>query len=78
MNKAITAFLLKMREKAEDGVVCDRKAGATCPMCHDRLKVYCSRPWNGGVKVRYHWCGNEGCILHQLKVKMKSVEEEMT
>ena len=76
MNKSITAFVLKMREKASEGVVYDHKKGAACPACHERLRVYCSRPWNGNVKIRYHQCANRECILHQLEMKMKSVEEE--
>ena len=76
MNKTATAFVLKIREKVSEGLVYDRKTGATCPVCHERLRVYCSRPWNGNVKVRYHWCANIECILHQFEIRMKSVEEE--
>ena len=59
---------------AEIGIDYDRKNGAFCPLCQERIKVTDTKPWVGNSRIRYHKCSNERCLLHQLERSIKSIE----
>ena len=71
MNKAIIAGYV---HAAQSGVDFSPKNGALCPACAKRAKIYSTKPWEGNLRVRYHRCENERCLLCRIGATIKSVE----
>lgn len=63
-------------QQAQTGIVFTSRHGAICPGCNKKVKIYCTRPWDGGVRVRYHKCTNGQCVVGHAGISIKSVEEE--
>lgn len=61
--------------QAEAGVVYSDGIGALCPACGRRARTYKTARQEGGVKIRYHLCGNKNCVLSYLKKTIKSVQD---
>ena len=59
---------------ARAGVDYTSRHGAVCPGCGKRTRVYCTRPWEGSIRVRYHRCGNHTCLIGHLGLSIKSIE----
>ena len=72
-----TVWLIKVCELAECGVDFSPRHGARCPSCGQRAKIYSTKPWEGAVRVRYHRCNNEKCVLCRMGRTIKSVEEDL-
>jgi formate dehydrogenase maturation protein FdhE len=64
--------------KAREGVVYSPKKGALCPVCGKRCPVVSSPKWDGDIKVRYHKCNNDKCIIHTTGVTVKSVQKDVS
>jgi hypothetical protein len=62
--------------KAREGVVYSPKKGALCPVCGRRCPVVSSPKWDGDIKVRYHRCKNEQCVMCSMNVTVKSIQED--
>jgi len=80
MTKAqVVAIVAKVKEKADQSVDYTPRYGAVCPECgKKRMKIVSSKPWQDGIKVRYHKCGNtvDGCLLAVMQATIKSVQIE--
>jgi hypothetical protein len=64
-------------EEAHAGVDYTARHGAVCPWCgRKRIPTYRTMPWGEGGRVRYHHCPHKGCLLHEMGVGVKSVQEE--
>lgn len=75
-SQAVTAFVMEMIARAEAGVDYSPRTGALCPACGKKTKIYKSMPWEGAMRIRYHYCLENGCILASMKKTVKSVEVE--
>lgn len=76
MTAAAKRFVLLV-ESARAGVVFDAREGAVCPSCGaTRLRAYRVMPWEGGIRIRYHKCGNPECVLGAIGEGIKSLQEE--
>ena len=60
--------------RARAGVDYHPQDGAMCPGCGRRARVCTTRRWDGGIRIRYHRCTNELCIVGNSGVQIKSVE----
>jgi len=60
--------------RAAAGVDYTSRRGAICPACGRRTRVYCTRPWADNIRVRYHKCGNQACLVGNLGLSVKSIE----
>lgn len=49
---------------------------AFCPLCGAKLLVLNSPREKSGIKIRYHACHNQTCLVCILSIKLKSVEEK--
>lgn len=75
----VIAIVAKVKKKADQSVDYTPRYGAVCPECgKKRIKIVSSKPWQDGIKVRYHKCGNVsgGCLLAIIQTTIKSVQEE--
>ncbi|MEG6505876.1 transcriptional regulator [Nitratidesulfovibrio sp. 1201_IL3209] len=62
--------------RAQDAVDYIPRTGATCPVCGaQRLRVVCTKPWIGNVRVRFHRCTNPACVMGKLGLSIKSVQD---
>jgi len=68
--------LLDAVHQAENGIDYSARHGAACPYCGAKTKVYCTKPWEGSVRVRFHRCDNAGCLLRDMATSIKSVQVE--
>ncbi len=74
-NSAAIALVKEARVKAEQSIDYTPKHGAVCPECGQKhIKIYASRPWEDDIKIRYHKCTNEECLLSMIGVSIKSVQ----
>lgn len=64
----------KFIRQAEAGVVYNDGIGALCPSCGRRARTYKTARLEGGLKIRYHHCANNDCILGHLQKSIKSVQ----
>ncbi len=76
MRRQTAALIVAAIEKAEAGVDYSARIGASCPACGRKAKIYKTMPWEGCVRIRYHHCVFEPCLLFGLRKSIKSVEEE--
>ncbi|MBI9109985.1 ogr/Delta-like zinc finger family protein [Maridesulfovibrio ferrireducens] len=60
---------------AEKGVDYQPKEGAVCPLCKQKIRVVTTKPWDDGVRIRFHRCDNDRCSIHALGIQIKSVQE---
>lgn len=75
--RQMKAAVATAMEEAGAGVDYSPRHGAVCPWCgRKRIPVYRTMPWSGGARVRYHHCPTKGCLLHDMNVGVKSVQEE--
>ena len=75
--RQMKATLALAMEEASAGVDYSPRHGAGCPWCgRKRIPGYRTRPWAGGLRVRYHHCPHKGCLLHEMNVGVKSVQED--
>lgn len=73
--KSIMTVVRSVKAKADQSVDFSPKDGATCPECGKKhLAVITSRRWEDGLKVRYHKCDNEKCLLANMGTSIKSVQ----
>lgn len=76
MTAAAKRFVLAV-EMGRTGVIYEKRRGAVCPGCGAvRLKAYKTMPLQDGVRIRYHKCGNQDCILGAMGEGIKSLQEE--
>lgn len=64
--------------KAAEGVDFDTKNGAPCPLCGVRMRVVCTRQWEGGTRLRFHRCENKDCLMCRSSGVVKSVQSAHT
>lgn len=67
------------KKKADQAVDYLPRVGAVCPECgRKKLPVITSRPWEEGIKIRFHRCPNKKgrCLLAVMETSIKSVQEE--
>ena len=76
MNSAVKMKLVAAVHQAENGVDYSARHGAWCPYCGEKTKVYCTKPWEGPLRVRFHRCPNETCLLQAMSTSIKSVQED--
>ena len=70
-------IFLCLFSKYKQGVSYTSKNGAICPLCgKKRMRTYSSPKWNEGLKIRYHKCQNQTCLLNKFQVSIKSIEKE--
>ncbi len=75
MNQKIQKVAAVALRSAMQGVDYTARWGAVCPWCgKERIPVYCTRPWSGKVRVRYHRCNNKDCLLCQMRQGIKSLQ----
>jgi len=75
-SSQIVATVATAIQTASKGVDFTAKHGAVCPWCgKERIPIYCTRPWSGDVRIRYHHCSNPDCLLNRLGVGVKSLQE---
>jgi hypothetical protein len=68
------ARVIAARDDAAKGVDYSPRAGALCPLCGERSKIYSTMPWEDNTRIRYHRCENGSCLMASLKVSIKSIE----
>jgi hypothetical protein len=62
-------MLVLERERRRENVFYCRRTGGVCPLCgQKRTKIYCTKPWEGNTRERYHRC-------QQCNHTFKSIEE---
>mgnify|MGYP001592407100 CR=1 FL=1 len=73
----VAAIVSKAKARADQAIDYSPRYGAVCPECGKRMKIITSRPWEGGLKVRYHRCQNLSgqCLLAYWQMTVKSVQE---
>jgi len=74
VTKHITAHLATLKAAAESGVDYSPRTGALCPGCGQRTRPHKTLPWDGNIRIRYHRCDAEGCLLAAMGQSFKSVE----
>ncbi len=74
MNQVALGKIAKAKQLAENGVDYSAKHGALCPWCNKKTRIYRTMPWDGQVRVRYHKCERNGCVVHTLRVSIKSIQ----
>ena len=64
--------------KAKEGVPYHYRDGAACPMCGQKLKITCTKPWMR-TRTRYHRCENPDCLMSVLSdvpgMGIRSIQE---
>ena len=75
-NTPAIAMVVQAKSRAEQGVDYSSRHGALCPWCKTRAKTYCTRPWDGVARVRFHRCTNPACVLATIGTSIKSLEED--
>ncbi len=71
--------IAKAKKTAESGVDFSPRYGAICPWCQNtNLSVYRTLPWEDRTRIRYHRCKHAGCPLCELKITVKSLEEDLS
>lgn len=73
MISGVRTKLVAAVNAAENGVDYSAR-GARCPFCGEKVKVYCTRPWEEGIRVRFHRCVNGKCVLQSMGTSIKSVQ----
>ncbi len=68
------ASVAQAKRTAENGVDFSPRHGARCPWCGRRTRIYATRPWDGPVRVRYHYCQTPSCPMASMRVTIKSVQ----
>jgi len=78
MNQApAISLVVQAKRKAENGVDYSPRHGARCPWCARKTATYCTRPWEGPARIRFHRCTNAACVLASMGVSIKSLEEDL-
>lgn len=77
IRKTLQVKIVTAREAAAGGVDYSPRHGARCPWCNRRAKIYKTMKWEGSTRIRYHRCENNLCLLNQLGMTIKSVEEDL-
>jgi hypothetical protein len=78
MQSSAVNLIIIAKTKAGQGVDFSPQHGALCPCCSLRTKVYKTMPWEGDIRIRYHHCRNRSCLLQQINVSVKSLEQDLT
>ncbi len=76
MIDGISAMIVNAKRQADNGVVYSPRQGALCPYCATRAKPYATRKWDGNLRIRFHLCRNQKCALSQMRISIKSIEED--
>ena len=74
MTKRSLALIAEAKARASAGVDYSPRYGAVCPWCGERAKITKTTPWEDNIRLRYHRCLNERCVLKSLNIYIKSVE----
>jgi len=74
LNPAAMALVVQYVSAAQGGVDYSARYGARCPACGQRTRIYRTMPWDGDLRVRYHKCEHQGCIVNALGTSIKSIE----
>jgi len=73
-NDAVNIYIA-VAEKIKEGLEYTSQFGAVCPLCgQTRIRTYSSPKWKDGVKIRYHRCSNDSCLLNIFNLSVKSIE----
>jgi len=75
LSRLVVAHIATAEEAVAGGVEYNRRDGAACPVCGQRLYVQTTRPWDGSTRIRYHRCRNRRCVVSVLG-PVKSIETE--
>lgn len=76
MGRVVAAAVAEAIRAAESGVEYSPRKGALCPHCGCRTRIVTTRPWDGRMRVRYSRCENPRCLLCQMGVSVKSIQED--
>lgn len=68
------AKIAKAKEAAAAGVDFSPRTGASCPWCGEKTKVVTTKPWEDGLRIRYHRCEHAGCVLAVMGLSIKSIQ----
>ncbi len=74
MASPTMTVLAQAQMAAMSGVTYTPRYGACCPWCGRRTKISTTLPWDGDVRIRYHYCKNKRCPLAVMRISIKSVE----
>lgn len=77
MARLVRGKVIKAVETASAGVDYSPQKGALCPWCGRRAKIYKTLPWESDIRIRYHRCQNNGCVLASMKQSIKSIEVDL-
>ena len=77
MARPVLSKITTAKETAAAGVDYSPRAGATCPWCGERAKIYKTLPWECGTRIRYHRCQNIKCVLFRFSATIKSIEADI-
>ena len=67
-------LMVTVIRKAQAGVDYSPRTGATCPGCGRRATVYRTMPWDDAIRIRYHRCESETCLVARCRTTIKSIE----
>lgn len=70
----MVARIVVARDEAAAGVDYSPRAGALCPLCGEKSRIYSTLAWEDNTRIRYHRCENGRCPMASLKVSIKSIE----
>jgi len=73
-KSAMMAKVVAARDEAAAGVDYSPRAGAACPLCGTKARIYSTMPWEDNTRIRYHRCENGSCPMSSLRVSIKSIE----
>lgn len=71
------AKIVKAKDDAAAGVDYSPRLGAICPWCGCRAKIYKTLPWEDRVRIRYHRCIDDRCVVAALGLTIKSIEVDV-
>ncbi len=78
IDPIVITYISKAKEKAEKSVDYTPKDGAVCPECSKKnLRTVTSRPWESGLKIRYHKCTDPDCLLSFMGIVIKSIQVDI-
>jgi hypothetical protein len=77
ISKETEELLNDIFSESRMGVDFSVRHGAVCPSCGiGPLKTYCTKPWEGTTRIRYHKCANNDCLLCHINFSIKSIQAD--
>jgi len=74
MGKLSVKRIAAITETASSGVDYSPRLGALCPACGKKAKIIKTMPWEDRIRIRYHKCLSQRCILAAIGRGIKSIE----